>query len=429
MNSEMMQVCLELLKKNPQVSDYKVNTEKKESFQLFFVKGKLETVRSADTMDRQVTVYADHGSFRGDAVFDVYPSSTEKELEEKIQEAVKSALLIRNPPYALPEAAQDEQTLPSNLESQPLPVLAQEIADKVFAANTLEGGSLNSVEVFVNHSTDCVLNSRGLAKTQHSWSAMVEAIPTFNGTGESVELYEQYNFNAYDPQTLTEEISSKMEAVKARYQARKPEFSMECPVVLHKLELNDLFSAVAGDLNYATVYGHGNLLHKGDLLQKRILGDPITLTMRGSAQGNVMSAAFDGDGLSLSEITLVKDGKVENYYGSNRFGQYLGENPTGNLGCLCVEPGSFHTDSLEGKPYLEVISMSGLQVDFFNDYIGGEIRLAYYHDGGKVTPVTGISVSGKLQQVLDRLSLSQKTAVYDGYMGPDSALLTDLKIF
>ena len=429
MKSDAMKACVELLKNNPQVSDYKVNVCSQESFQLFFVKGKLETVRSAHNCDRQVTVYADHDGFRGDAMFYVYPSTTERELEDKVSEAVRNALLINNKPYVLPGDAQQDTVLESNLGREPMPVLAQKIAEAVFASNTLEGGSLNSVEVFVNRYEQTVANSRNLCKTQHRYSAMVEAIPTFNGSKESVELYEQYNFSAYSQEALIREISGKMDAVKARYQAVKPDFSMNCPVVLHKLELNDLFSAIAGDLNYVTVYSHGNLLKKGDRLQKEIHGDPITLTMKGSAEGNVASSAFDGDGLSLGEAVLVQDGLVKNYYGSNRFGQYLQENPTGNLGCLCVSSGSFTPESLSGKPWLEVISMSGLQVDFFNDYIGGEIRLAYYHDGKAMTPVTGISVSGKLQQVLDHLSLSRETSVYDGYMGPESAMLPDLKIF
>jgi len=73
--------------------------------------------------------------------------------------------------------------------------------------------------------------------------------------------------------------------------------------------------------------------------------------------------------------------------------------------------------------------MSGLQVDFYSDYIGGEIRLAYYHDGNKVTAVTGVSISGSLSEVLQDIRLSQKAGIYDGYCGPEKAILDHLKIF
>ena len=73
--------------------------------------------------------------------------------------------------------------------------------------------------------------------------------------------------------------------------------------------------------------------------------------------------------------------------------------------------------------------MSGLQVDSYNDYIGGEVRLAYYHDGEKLIPVTGVSISGKLEDVLNKLRLSGTSTVHNGYMGPDKAILSDMKIF
>ena len=293
----------------------------------------------------------------------------------------------------------------------------------------MENGSLNAVEVFINHYTDTVSNSRGLHKTQHRYDAMVEAIPTYNGSEQSVELYEQYNFSSLDTKALLAEIADKMDAVKARYEAVKPDTELTGKVILNKLELHDLFSAIVSDLNYATVYSHGNLYHKGDKLQKAPTGDAITIQMRGSALGNVNSSAFDSDGMSLDKVTLVKDGVVENYYGSNRFGQYLNETPTGNLRCLCVAAGSAKPEKMNREPHLEVISMSGLQVDFFNDYIGGEVRLAYYCDGAKRLPVTGISIAGKLQDVLNQMTLSAEIAMHDGYMGPAKAVLSGMKIF
>ena len=64
-----MKQILEALNADPRVSDYKINIHQKESYELFFVKGKLETLRRTDTCDREVTVYVDHNGFRGDAQF------------------------------------------------------------------------------------------------------------------------------------------------------------------------------------------------------------------------------------------------------------------------------------------------------------------------------------------------------------------------
>ena len=49
-------------------------------------------------------------------------------------------------------------------------------------------------------------------------------------------------------------------------------------------------------------------------------------------------------------------------------------------------------------------------------------------DGEKKIPVTGISMSGKLSEVLNSIRLSEKTVAKDNYKGPAIALLKNLSI-
>ena len=424
-----MKTVLELLRAAEGVSDYKININQKESFELFFVKGKLETVRRTDTCDKEVTVYVDHDGFKGDSQFFVYPSTTEDEIRERIAEAVTKATLINNQHYTLPENGTGEFTVESNFAEYDAVELADTISKTVFEANTVANGSLNSVEVFINRRTETVINSRGIHKTQVRYDAMVEAIPTYNGAEQSVELYEQYNFSNLDIDTLRREIAGKMDEVKARYEAKTPEHKLDCAVILNKQELNQLFRNIAGDLNYSAVYSRSNLFKKGDAIQNDPKGDRIGITMAGAVTGCITSSKFDLDGLALRDTRIVEDGKAVSYYGSNRFGQYLGEDPTGALRCLCADPGTAPLSAFNEGPSLEVVSMSGLQVDFYSDYIGGEIRLAYYHDGEKTIPVTGISITGSLKEVLDHIRLSTEVTTDDGYVGPAKALLSHMKIF
>ena len=424
-----MKTTIELLQANAQVSGYKINIHKKESCELFFVKGKLETVRRTNTCDKEVTVYVDHGEFKGDSQFFVYPSTTEEQIKALIEDAVAKALLINNKGYALPACDEGNFLVDSNFVDYDAADLATTVSTAVFEANTVENASLNSVEVFINKHTETVLNSNGLDKTQTRYDAMVEAIPTYNGETMSVELYEQYNFGSLDLDALRQEIAGKMAEVKARYEAVKPDYALEGTVILNKLELADLFFNIARNLGYGTVYSHSNLWSKGDTIQKDPQGDIIGIVMAGQAEGSTRSSKFDNDGLSLGSIRIVGGGKAVAYYGSNRYGQYLGETPTGDLRCLLADAGSVSAADFETGKYLEVVSMSGLQVDFFSDYIGGEVRLAYYHDGDKTIPVTGVSISGKLSQVLNNIRFSSETTVQGGYVGPAKAALQDMQIF
>ena len=151
-----MKTIVELLRANEKVSGYKINIHKKESMELFFVKGKLETVRCTDTCDKEVTVYVAHGDFKGEAQFFIYPSTTEEQLRTLIDEAVAKALLINNQTFALPEAETGSFTVESNFASYDPADLAAMISNAVFRANDVENAALNSVEIFINKHTDTV---------------------------------------------------------------------------------------------------------------------------------------------------------------------------------------------------------------------------------------------------------------------------------
>lgn len=424
-----MKTIIELLKENSLVTEYKINIHQKESCELFFVKGKLETVRRTDTCDKEVTVYNRHDGYMGDAQFFVYPSTTTEQLRERIADAVKKAQLINNPDYQLPAGEKASYTVDSNFADQELFQLATAIAEAVFAADGVENTALNSVEVFVEKHIEQVYNSQGLDKTQVRYSAMVETIPTYNGESQSVELYHQYNFGQLDAAAITSEVRQKLQEVKDRYSASTPEQFVPCKVVINPLELTELLYTVAQDLSYSSVYSHANLFKKRDAIQKTPTGDLLNITMAGQVPGSVRSSKIDLDGMTLDRICIVDKGVAVNYFGSNRLGQYLGENPTGNLRCMQVAPGTAKTGDLKNTAYLEIVSMSGLQVDAYNDYIGGEVRLAYYHDGIAVKPVTGISVSGKLSQVMSSIRLWEDCVVYNGYYGPEKAILSDMSIY
>jgi len=424
-----MNTIINHLESHKGVSGYKINMDRRESYELFFVKGALETVRNTDNCDKEVTVYVDHGDYKGHASFFVYPSTTESDLDRLIDEAVEKAKLIENPGYQLPGAETGEYTVESNFTEWDAAELAAEIANTVFAANTLEVTSLNAVEIFINRITETVVNSSGLKKTQHRWTAMVEAIPTATQGGESVELYEQYNFNALDINALRTEIADKLAQTKARHDAKRLEVTGAPKVILNSQELMELFWNFADDLSYGTVYSHHNVYKKGDALQTAPQGDKLGITMTAALPGCAGSRAFDRDGMSLKEQRIIDGGVAVNYYGANRFGQYLGEEPTGSLPCIALDAGTAEDAEFITGPYLEIVSMSGIQTDFYADYVGGEIRLAYWHDGETVRPVTGVSVSGKLSEVLKNIRFSRECALKDNFYGPRKAMVFDFQIF
>ena len=418
----------ELLDEYDGISGYKITDKHVLSYELFFVHRALETVRDTDTTYTDVTVYVDHDGTKGDSTFHVYRSMTDDDIKEKIKKAAARAALISNQPYELPDKGELDEKLPTNIDKYAPEVLGRMIADAVYAADNVPGGSINALEIFIYRDVTRVINSRGVDKTQTVNRVMIEAIPTFTDEKQSVELYEDYRFTVFDKEKLTAEIAEKMKEVSDRSKAEKPGKELKINVLLRPHEISSLIRDLAYDCSYQSIYMHANLHKEGDNLQNGG-GDKLNVTMKAVIEGSERSAYFDGDGAQLFDTEIIKDGVVCGSFGSYRFGQYLGiERPSGNLGCIKVCAGTLTDEETEKAPYIDVVSMSGIQVDLYNDYIGGEIRLAYYHDGEKTTPITGVSMSAKLSDVLATVRLSEKTDVSGAYEGPVRLLMKDVAV-
>ena len=418
-----------LLKSNAAVDDYRLVTRHRTSYEAFFVHEQLETARATDTLTTEVTVYVKHDGKLGDSMFRLYESMDEQAASACIDAAVKRAGLVFNEPYELPSGGTECCDLPSNLTDWAPAALAARVADAMFAGCTDEKGSINATEIFLYNDTVHVKNSRGTDMTETKHSIMIEAIPTWNDGAESVELYETVKYMDFDADVITAELAQKMREVRDRQYAEKPATPMTCRVVLGPKETMHLLQDISDQLTYSNVYSHANLYKLGDDLQCGAAGDPLTITMAGAIPGVAESAAFDADGVRLGEKLLVDRGVVTGYHGSSRYAQYLGEREaTGTMHCLKAAPGTLTAAELASASYLEIVSMSSMQVDLYNDYIGGEIRLAYWHDRGEVRPVTGISMTAGVKDILKTLRLSDQVKTQGAGQVPAYLMMQDVKV-
>jgi predicted Zn-dependent protease len=84
--------------------------------------------------------------------------------------------------------------------------------------------------------------------------------------------------------------------------------------------------------------------------------------------------------------------------------------------------------SMAKKPHLEILALSGIQIDVFSGYIGGEVRLAVWFDGKRRQPVSGFSFSGNIDQALSDVVLSRETVDSVRYRGPRYLKLKNMDI-
>ena len=93
-----------------------------------------------------------------------------------------------------------------------------------------------------------------------------------------------------------------------------------------------------------------------------------------------------------------------------------------------VDGGEKSAADLITGDYLEIVEFSDFQVDAMTGDIFGEIRLAYYHDGDTITPVSGGSVSGDLKEALKEMYMSVNTRRYNNVEIPSVTRLEKVTV-
>ena len=67
---------------------------------------------------------------------------------------------------------------------------------------------------------------------------------------------------------------------------------------------------------------------------------------------------------------------------------------------------------------MEIVEFSDFQVNAMIGNIAGEIRLGYWHHDGKVTIVSGGSVSGNMSNLIKDMYLSKELKQYNNWLIP-----------
>ena len=394
---------------------YLINQENRETYQLFFVKDQIETVRGGSFTEAEITVYLNHDGFLGDSKFKVFASSSDEEIIATIKEAKAKALSINNKPYNLvaKDILEDD-----NHDDRSLKEIAKDISNAIFSVKGHERSKLNATEVFVNRINKRVVNSLGLDKSSHSYKFMIETIPTYDSNNESVEIYAQHNFSIFSRKEIEEYIAEKLFEVEARGNVKKEKLPANMNVLLREEEVETVLSEFVYQLTYSSLFNQRNALNVGDKVQEEGDCDLLTLTMRGNIEGCSESALFDNDGSSFKDKVIIDKGVVKGFYGGNRFSQYVGQENTGSLELSELALGTLSKDGLKNEEYLECLQFSGIQCDYLNDYVGGEVRLAIWHKNGQKIPVSGFSISASLKEMLNHARLANYDVHSPSYHGP-----------
>jgi len=344
---------------------------------------------------------------------------TREDIETKINEGVYATQFAKNPYFPLPKKkAFKKPEVVSNIKDiDPVKAL-KEIAEAVFQGDNVEGGYINSTEIFLYKNQVRILNSNGVDYSYDVYRGEIEFITTYSGKKEEIELYNFNTFGNIDAKKVKERINKALVEAKDRAKAKPMPDLGSFNVVIKDESVKEVLDALLNLTSVAAVYLKQTPYKVGDHLQKEVKGDAITLTLVPNISGSTVSRPVDAGGVVLKKQEIIKDGVILKNHGDISFSYYLGVPATGNIPNAVYSVGKNSIKSFKEKPYVEVISFSALDVDVFTGSFGGEVRLAYYYDGKRKIPVYGGTVMGNLYKNINELYLSKEEIKIEGYKGP-----------
>ena len=127
---------------------------------------------------------------------------------------------------------------------------------------------------------------------------------------------------------------------------------------------------------------------------------------------------YDEEGAPIRDLALIDQGKAVSYWGTRQFSQYMKLENSFDVYNFAVSGGTESAADLRAGDFLEVVEFSDFQVDEITGDIAGEIRLAYLHRDGKVTPVSGGSVSGSMAELAKAMRFSKESRQYNCHLIP-----------
>ncbi|WP_102401587.1 metallopeptidase TldD-related protein [Haloimpatiens massiliensis] len=416
------------------ISGYKIIESITESVELFFIKKELHMDRSKKVHYFNVTVYKnfeeDGKKFTGSSTCNVYPTMTEKEIDHILEDAAYSASLIKNEFYPLPKASgKISDMMVSSFASHELSYWIPKLTDAIFKYDNHEKGCINSCELFLNKIYNRIVNSEGIDVNYEQYKGELEFIVNWKESGEEIELYKFIKFSDFDEKFISGNIKEMLELAREKAIATTTVKSGKYTLLLTGSPVKELFSYYFARSNVSAVYDQISQWKINQKIQgENIKGDAITMVLNPKMKNSIFSVPYDQDGVALDKVTIIENGVLNNYHGSNRYSYYLNQPTTGSINNMEFLGGSKTIEDLKKSPYIELVSFSDFQLNPLTGDFGGEIRLGWYFDGEKTIPITGGSLSGNINEVHKEMYLSKELQQFNGFIGPKTVQMFDLTV-
>ena len=383
-------------------------------WEFYFIRHQLDQHRAKSVDSFSVKVYKnlEGGTLLGSASAPISPDASEEEMRKTVEGLCRDASYVRNPFYTLNKPSAEAAAE----EAAPLDIRAV-CGDFLRAMQSLpetETEDLNSYEIFVSEIRRRFLNSEGIDVTSVYPSSMVEAVVNARKNGHEIELYRMLTSGTCEPEQLTKELSEALTYGRDKLTASPTPALEKADVVFSTDPAREIYSYFVSKLNTAMVYRGMSDWKTGDTVA------PENLTIRAvkTLPNSSWNMPYDEEGAPIRDLALIDQGKAVSYWGTRQFSQYMKLENSFDVYNFAVSGGAESAADLRAGDFLEVVEFSDFQVDEITGDIAGEIRLAYLHRDGKVTPVSGGSVSGSMAELAKTMRFSKESRQYNCHLIP-----------
>jgi predicted Zn-dependent protease len=407
-----------------EISEWTILEKKSRSKELFFIRKDLDMNRSKDVCSYRVTVFKDYmldsKDYRGSATVLLADNMNEEEINEKLKTASYAASFVKNPYYPIPSYVKPQiKEISGKLSNTDLMPVLSEITESLYKNDNHKDGGVNSSEIFINQFKYHFISSKGSDVSYKQNQGEIELICDWNKDNESVELYNMFSFADYSPSLIEEECKTQIEQCRLRAEASKSAGIESVNVILRDFAVREMMDFYKNHSNVKGIFEGTARGEKGKIFQgENVKGDLLDISLDPALPHSPYSAPIDKDGVELKRIKLYEKGKLLRYQGSQQFSHYLEEEVSGLIPNIEVGSGSQSIEEWKKEPYVEIMTFSDFQMDPMTGDFGGEIRLALYFDGDKLTPISGASISACLFDVQKEMYLSNERLDIENYSGP-----------
>ncbi len=392
---------------------WEVTDRTEKGWEFYFIRHSLDQHRVKDVRSFSVKVYKKFDDCLGSARAEIPSDASEDEMRRIVDGLCKDASYVRNPAYSLNKPAA-VQAPAAEAEPIDLEAISGDFIRTLASVPETETEDLNSYEIFAGAVSRRFLNSEGIDVSDVYPSSMVEAVVNARRDGHEIELYRLFKSGTCNREQLTQELTEALTYGRDKLVTSPTPNLGKADVVFSTDPAKELYSYFIDRLAADMVFRGMSDWKIGEAVA------PETMTVRAvkTLPNSSKNTAWDGEGAPIRDLTLIDGGKASAYWGSRQFSQYLGLENSFAASNFTVSGGTESAADLRAGDYLEVVEFSDFQTDVITGDIAGEIRLGYLHQGEKVTPVSGGSVSGNVRELLNGFRFSKETRQYDCLLIP-----------